>query len=124
VFLLAGTTVMVAVYGDAYRAGAPVLALLSIAYLFNVWTGSCGVVLVMTGFESTLMRITVASAMLSIVASLLVAPSYGAVGVGAVVGIAGVGQNMALWFAARHHTGMWTHAAIPRLKDLRALLGR
>lgn len=123
-FLLLGGPIMGLVFSEPYAAGAPLLALLSIGYLANVWTGSCGVTLSMTGHQTTLMRITVVSGVISIGGSLLVVGRYGAVGVAALVGATAVLQNLWMWIAARYHTGIWTHATIPSRQDIRSVLSR
>jgi O-antigen/teichoic acid export membrane protein len=123
-FVFFGGTIMGLALGAPFRDGAPILALLSVGFLVNVLTGSCGVTLVMTGFQNTLMRITVASAVFSIVASLLVVRQHGTVGVALVACTAAVLQNVGNWLAARYHTGMWTHVTIPSARDIRSLLSR
>src|ERR687894_697231 len=47
------------VYGNYYREGAVVLALLSIGLFANVCAGSCGIVLAYTGHQKTQMMITI-----------------------------------------------------------------
>jgi len=123
-FLFFGGPILGLVYPESYRDGASVLAILSVGRLVNVWTGSCGYTLAMTGHQRTQMWITVASSIAVVAASLLVVQRFGMLGV-ATVGSAGMaGQNVAMWLAARYHTGIWTHAAIPRARDVRALLTR
>jgi len=122
VFVLFGPWVLSLVYTPAYRGAAPILALLSVGYLINVWTGSCGVTLAMTGNQSTLVRAGLGSGVLSVGGTLLVVQRFGVQGVATVICAAMIVQNVWLWLAARYHTGLWTHATIPKLDDLRALL--
>lgn len=123
-FVVFGSSIMGSVYGPDYRLGAPILALLSLGYLINVWTGSCGLTLIMTGFQNTLMGITVVTAILSVVGSYFVVEPFGAQGIAAVVCGTSIAHNLAMWIATRYHTGMWTHATLPNMKDIRALLAR
>jgi O-antigen/teichoic acid export membrane protein len=123
-FVTLGEPIMNLIYSEPYGEGAPILALLSVGYLVNVWTGSCGVTLSMTGNQRSLMAITVTAAGLSVAGAVAVAPRYGTTGVAAVVCATAIFQNVGMWLAARYLTGMWTHAAIPSRKDVRDLLSR
>lgn len=123
-FMLFGGPIMALVFSEPYEAAAPLLALLSIGYLVNVWTGSCGVTLSMTGHQTVLMRITVVSGIISVGGSLLVVHRFGTFGVAAVVGATAVLQNLWMWVAARYYAGIWTHATIPSRQDIRSVLSR
>jgi O-antigen/teichoic acid export membrane protein len=123
-FLLFGGPIMALVFSEPYRAAAPLLGLLSIGYLVNVWTGSCGVTLSMTGHQTVLMRITLVSGIISVGGSLLVVNRFGTIGVATVVGATAVLQNLWMWGAARYHAGIWTHATIPSREEIRSVLSR
>lgn len=114
-FVLLGGPILGLVYGDYYRTGATVLALLSLGQLVNVWTGCCTTTLMMTGHQLAMMTITMVCGSLTIVAILLVVGPYGSTGV-AVATAAGLGlQNILMWLGARAATGMWTHAGLAGL---------
>jgi O-antigen/teichoic acid export membrane protein len=123
-FLLLGGPIMGIVFGEPFKAGAPILALLSVGYLANVWTGSCGVTLSMTGHQTVLMRITLVSGFVSVGGSLLVVNRFGTIGVATVVGATAVFQNLWMWIAARYYAGIWTHPTIPSRQDIRSVLAR
>lgn len=123
-FMFLGGPILALVYGDEFRGGATVLAILAASQLVNVLTGSCGVTLSMTGQQRALMTITVVLSCLAVGASLYAAPRFGMVGVAWVVGGARVAQNLAMWLAARRLTGLWTHVTLPRPADVAAILGR
>lgn len=123
-FMLFGGPIMALVFGEPYKAAAPLLALLSVGYLVNVWTGSCGVSLSMTGHQTVLMRITIVSGIISVGGSLLVVQRFGTLGVAAVVSASAALQNLWMWIAARYYTGIWTHATIPSRQDIRSVLSR
>lgn len=117
-FLLLGGPILGLVFGDYYRQGATVLALLSVAQLVNVWSGGSMVTLSMTGHQTTMMTITVAGGLLTVIAGLLAVGSYGMTGV-AVTAAAGIAAyNVALWLAARYKTGMWTHVGFSGFSNL------
>jgi O-antigen/teichoic acid export membrane protein len=109
IFLLFGRQVMGLLYTPFYRQGASILAILSIARLVAVWTGSCGVVLMMTGHQRTMMYLTIATGVLSVGGGVLVAPRFGGVGVAVATSAAQVVQNLAQLFAAHRLVGVWTH---------------
>jgi O-antigen/teichoic acid export membrane protein len=114
-FVLLGGPILGLVYGDYYRTGATVLALLSLGQLVNVWTGCCTTTLMMTGHQLAMMTITMVCGSLTIVAILLVVGPYGSTGV-AVATAAGLGlRNILMWLGARAATGMWTHAGLAGL---------
>lgn len=118
VFVLAGGPVLGLVYGDYYRDGATVLALLSLGQLVNVWVGSCGLTLGMTNHQSLYMLISVASGGFAVVAGGLVVGPYGAVGVAVTAALGLVLLSVAMWLAARFTTGVWTHVGLGTIPDL------
>jgi O-antigen/teichoic acid export membrane protein len=123
-FIVFGAPIMGLVFGEEFRAGAMVLALLSVANLVNVWTGSCGMTMIMTGHQTPLMRITIVVSVLTVMGSLFVVGRFGMVGVAAMVSVGKIVQNLSMWLAARLYCGIWTHAGVPRLADVKSLLGR
>ncbi len=108
VFLLFGREVMGVLYSPFFRQAAPILAILSIARLVAVWTGSCGVVLMMTGHQRAMMYLTVATGVVSVAAGIFAAPRFGGVGVAATTSAAQVTQNVVQLFLARRLVGVWT----------------
>jgi O-antigen/teichoic acid export membrane protein len=113
-FLVLGAPLLALIYGDYYSAAWTVLALLSLGQLVNVWVGSCGMVLTMTGHQVTMMVLMVISGGLTVAAGLLVVGRYGATGVAAATAGGIALQQILLWLAARSSAGIWTHVAFPR----------
>lgn len=111
-FVVAGASVMGHVYGDFYRAGATVLAILTVGRLVAVWTGSCGLALMMTGHQKPMMYITVFSGVISITAGILVAPRFGAVGVAVATATTASMQNLLQLFLAKRLVGVSTQAQL------------
>lgn len=124
----AGGPILSVIFGDFYARGAVPLALLGLGQATNVWSGSCALVLALTGHERTLMRITLASGGCMIVAVLVLVGPFGSVGV-AVGASGGVAlKNYWAWRAARERTGIRTHisvsgmqAALRSVRNLRSL---
>jgi len=112
VFILFSGPILGLVYGDFYRAGSTVLMLLSLAQLINVWAGSCGLTLIMTGHQATLMWVTALCGLIAVCGSLLLVQRYGPVGVAGAAAFAMFLQNVLMLLAAKAKTGMWTHVKI------------
>jgi O-antigen/teichoic acid export membrane protein len=112
---------MEVVYGPFFRQGATVLAILSVARLVAVWTGSSGATLMMTGHQRTMMTITVTTGVASLIAEILLAPTYGITGVAAATCAAQIMQNALQLTFARLRVGIWTHARFS-LEPVRELL--
>jgi O-antigen/teichoic acid export membrane protein len=108
-FILAGEPIMGLVYGNFYRAGALVLAVLSIGQLANVWAGSCGITLMMSGHQVTMMSITVFSGLFVVCGATWAVQNYGMIGVASIAAMGLVLQNVLMLLMARVQTGVWTH---------------
>ena len=119
-FMLFGEDILGFLFGDYYRQGITVLVFLSIGRLANVWAGSCGLSLMLTGHQKSMMIITIFSATVLVTSALLVADTYGAKGVAAVSCLSMILQNLLMLAFSRIHTGIWTHASfnIPLMKKM------
>jgi O-antigen/teichoic acid export membrane protein len=80
--VFAGRQILGLVYGDFYAEGALVLAVLALGQLVNVWSGSCGLLVAMTGHQNAATIIVAISATVSITIALLTVNQLGALGVG------------------------------------------
>ncbi len=109
-FVFLGGPILGIVYGDYYRDGAIVLALLGVGQLVNVWAGSCGMVLLMTGNQTLMMLISVACGVLNISIAVLVVDRYGITGVATVAAATMILQNGLMLISSKRKTGIWTHA--------------
>jgi O-antigen/teichoic acid export membrane protein len=116
-FLLFGGPILGLVFGDYYRQGATILALLSGAQLVNVWTGVSMVALSYTGYQTAIMKLSIAGSLVTVVAGLAVVGSYGATGVAVVVAASVTIYNVVLLLVAKRKTGMWTHAGFSGFSD-------
>ncbi len=116
-FVLFGGPILGLMFGDYYREGALILALLSIAQLVNVWTGSGSIALSYTGHQTAMMALTVAGGLVTVLAGLAVVGPYGVNGVTVAVAAGIVGYNLALWFATKRKTGMMTQVTFSGLSD-------
>lgn len=112
VFVVAGGPILGLVYGDFYRTGATVLALLAIGKLVAAWAGSCGLTLQMTGNQTLLMWISILSGLVFVAGALWAVRDHGAVGVAAVAALSLAFQNLLTVLAARWKAGIWTHGTL------------
>lgn len=109
VFIIAGGPVLGIIFGDYYRSGGVIFTILSIGQLLNILTGSCGMALMMTGHQVTMMLITVVTGVLSVIAAVLLVKSYAGEGVAASAALGLLIQNGAALFFVRSKIGVWTH---------------
>ncbi len=116
VFMLFGAPILGLVFGEFYQEGAVILALLSLGHLVNVAAGSCGLILMLTGHQMAMLRISLLSGVLAILAMLWAAPLYGPVGIAAAAATGMTLQNLLMLVTAHRRTQIWTHM------DLRHLL--
>jgi O-antigen/teichoic acid export membrane protein len=69
-----------AIFGPAFVAGAPALAVLCVAQMANVAYGPVGTVLIMTGHERVVARVVGIAAIVNIVVSVSLIPRFGIMG--------------------------------------------
>lgn len=108
VFLVAGPWILETVFGPAYSDAYPILAILSLGRLYAVWAGSAGVTLMMTGYQKTMMRITLFSGAVSVGGGIAATARFGAVGLACVTAGAQVLQNTLQLTMVKRRLGIWT----------------
>lgn len=108
-------------YGAYYRDGYDVLLILSIGQAANILTGSCGVVLMMTGHQKAMMFITVACGLVAVIGAWFFVGVYGLVGVALSSTVSLTLQNIAMLLTVKKATGMWTHVNICSLPSFNRL---
>jgi O-antigen/teichoic acid export membrane protein len=124
-FIVFGKPILGLVFGDYFREGAAILALLSLAQLVNVWSGAGTLTLSYTGHQATLMTLSVVGGAVTIMAGLAVVGPYGATGVAAAMAAGIATYNVAVWIMAKRKTGLWTHVGFNGFSDaMRVLLKR
>jgi O-antigen/teichoic acid export membrane protein len=123
VFIVFGGPILGRFYGPFYARGATVLAILSLSQLASVALGACGVTLMMTGHQRTMMRVTVGTGLLSVLAAVILAPRFGAPGVAAATACGVLVQNLLQMLFVRRYLRVWT-MAIPSIRPVHQFLGR
>jgi O-antigen/teichoic acid export membrane protein len=107
-FFFFGGQLLGILYGPFYSSGYVILFVLSLGQLFNVVSGPCGMVLLMTGHQRIMMAISISTSTMAIVASVFAAIHTGTIGVAAVFSAAIVVQNMLMIYFVRRRVGIST----------------
>jgi O-antigen/teichoic acid export membrane protein len=91
-----GDIILGIIYGDYYRQGALVFTMMGVGQLVNVWSGSSGMLLNMTGHQYAAMKITVSSSIVVISIALLSIKNFGILGAALAAASGIVFQNTVL----------------------------
>lgn len=114
-FVVAGGPILSLVFGEYYREGALVLAVLSVGRLIQVWSGACEQTLMMTGHQVTMMSLTLLGGALIVVGAVLSVQPYGILGVAAAAAVGLALQNVLMVFFAKIRVGVWTHISFSNI---------
>jgi O-antigen/teichoic acid export membrane protein len=117
-----GRPLLETVYGEAYGAGAAALIWLAAGQLVNVATGSCGIALMLTGHQNSVMWVTAAAAAVAVPLAIVLSDRYGATGAAASDAMVMAGQNIALVVLAKRRVGVRTYISFSTriLRQIRA----
>jgi len=118
VFMGSGRIVLEHLYGPFYRSGALVLVLLSLGQCVNVWAGSCGLTLIMTGHQRMAMNITLANGVARVALAIVLVSKVGIEGVALAAALGIALQNLLLVVAAKLALGIWTHFDVGHFANL------
>lgn len=111
-FGLFSSNILGLIYGDFYSVGAQVLVVMIAGNVASVITGPCGMTLVMTGHQKTLMRIDIFSSILSVILMLIFVQTLGILGVAIAIAFSTIIKNIMMLFAVKKLIGVWTHLTI------------
>ncbi|MBK8417730.1 oligosaccharide flippase family protein [Candidatus Villigracilis saccharophilus] len=100
------------IYGEYYRAGARILAILCVGQFFNVWAGSSGLVLILTGHQRLLMAATFLGGGVTVVGSFLLVRYLGATGPALAAASGMIVQNFFMLALVKRKVGIWTHMSV------------
>lgn len=100
-FIIWASPLLGYVYGSAYAQGAIALRILAGAQLFNVFAGSTGTILNMTGFERLSMWAVGLAVLVNIVLNAILIPGLGIEGAAIATGVSVVAWNVVLWYWVR-----------------------
>lgn len=108
-FVIFGGAILAWLFGDYYEAGGIVLAILCVGQLANVWSGSCGQVLMLTGNQAIMMKITLLCGVTTVLVAWWLVRPYGGVGVAVAFSGGMFLQNLFMLLLAKRKTDIWTH---------------
>ena len=103
-----GDPILGLVYDDYYRQGATVLTVLSVGRLVAVLAGPCQQVLMMTGHQKILMRITLTTGFVNLLLAFLLVGNHGTAGVAAAAAVSLIFEQLVTVFIVRWRIGVWT----------------
>lgn len=121
IYVLLGGTVLAAAYGQTYHSAALPLMILSAGMLCDVYSGSCGLLLMFSGHQKGFMYATLLTSVISCLITLVGAYWHGIVGIATGVAIGRLVQNATIWLLAYRLTGIKTHLTLSPSLILRAV---
>lgn len=110
VFLVGGgNLILELVYGEFYKGAWLILGILAISQLIDVVSGSCGLTLIMTEHQNVLLKITLVSATLAVIITIVGVNFWGMLGVAIAATISLIIQNILMLLSVKRKLGIWTH---------------
>lgn len=107
-----GRPILGAVYGPVYQEGYTLLCICCLGTLFHVLKGPCGLLMLMTGHQWIVLRLSLVAAVCNVVSVSLAIGPFGLVGVVTSVMIVNVSYGIAAMLCARSKLGVWTYATL------------
>lgn len=95
-------------FGSKYLPAVPIITILCIGQIVNVFMGSVGLVLQMTGNEKSALKYLIISFIVAFVLLALLIPYFGAVGAAYSVTISMISWNVLMFYEVRRITGLMT----------------
>lgn len=107
-----GAPLIALIYGPAYTAAAPLLAILALGQLTTVATGLCGQTLTLAGHGSLVLRVTLAVSLASLGLMLVLTSLWGPLAVALATAFGVALRTSLLLIGAKRLVGVWTHAGV------------
>jgi len=95
-------------FGESFALGSNILIVLTIGQLINVFCGSVGYLLIISGFQELYRNITMASALLQMLLVVILAPILGGLGAALASSIALIGLNLVAMIGVYQKLGIGT----------------
>ncbi len=119
---LFSTDVMRLIYGGFYGSGGFILLILLSAQAINSLTGSPGVLLMMSGHQSIVMKFALLSGICGVLLTYILVFQYGGLGVSIGVATGMVMHNLGMWMYAKYRMNIRTHMGISYLLKAKYLI--
>ena len=108
-YLIFGKDILMLVFGPFYSSSLWVLLILGAGQFFNVISGSCGLVLVMTGYHKLMLKITISTSLSAIILSIAAAFFLkNSIYIAIIFSSALIIQNILMLLFAYRRTGIFT----------------
>ena len=117
---LGGAWVLALLFGASYEACLPLTLILACGYVANAFAGLAATTLLMTGYQSRVLRMSLIGGAVTLVLLFALIPAFGARGAASAVAIGLIVQNALMVALARRTLGIWTFASA-RPSEWRAL---
>ena len=105
--LVAPATVL-SVLGPAFAAAAPLLVLLTLGNISNVFSGMCATALTMSRHEGVVATLLWVAVAVRLTLGLALGLSFGARGLAASAAAVTAALYLSLWLVTRRRMGLWT----------------
>ncbi|WP_297444274.1 flippase [Desulfurobacterium sp.] len=105
------------IFGEEFKAGAVALMILTIGQFVNVTTGSVGYLLNMTSYEKIIFGIWTISAVIVVLANLILVPFYGINGAAFSTLLSHIWSSLAALIFVRRKLGFWNLPYVVRRKN-------
>lgn len=112
VLILFGRSIMGVLFGEHYESAYLILVMLGVGQFVNVMTGSCFIVLAMTGHKQDVMKITFISALVLLIGGVLGGSVAGALGVAIASCISISLHNFLGMLSVKRKLNIWTFVAL------------
>ncbi len=109
-FILVHEPIMGALFGPYYRDAGMLLVLLGIGQLSSVFSGACGITLLMSGRQTLHLVLNLISLVPLLVAGVLLTRRFGGLGMAMAVMLGMLLQQVLFIVGVRLKVGIWTHA--------------
>jgi O-antigen/teichoic acid export membrane protein len=107
VFVLGGKYIL-NLWGNEFTVAYLPLVIISVGQFFNIATGATGIVLIMTGHEKIIGKITFLSAIINLILNYFLIPIYGALGAAIATGSTVTVENIIKVIVVKQKTGILT----------------
>lgn len=114
--------ILTLLFGDFYSQGEAVLIIVMGAQAMNALTGSPGVLLMMSNYQSVVMKTALLSGVLGLITSLLLVESLGGEGVAYGVAVGLSSHNIVMWAYCRYRLQINTHMGASGISDVMSVV--
>ena len=105
-----GFSLLKILFGEYYTQGYQILVILGFGQLINILAGFCGEVLLMTGYQAVMLKVTLLGATIALVITYLLVNTYGGIGVAIGMATGIIFQNIVCLLLTKKYLGIWTNA--------------